>query len=73
MFGKSILENIVMGNEGISREDVIKSCEIANANQFITKLENSYDEVLFQRGKNLSGGQRQRITIARAIAKNHKY
>lgn len=69
VFGKSILENIVMGNEGISREDVIKSCEIANANQFITKLENSYDEVLFQRGKNLSGGQRQRITIARAIAK----
>lgn len=69
VFGKSILENIIMGNKDISREDVINSCEIANANQFITKLENSYDEVLFQRGKNLSGGQRQRITIARAIAK----
>lgn len=69
VFGKSVLENIVMGNKDVSREDVIKSCEIANANQFITKLENSYDEVLFQRGKNLSGGQRQRITIARAIAK----
>ncbi|NMS91813.1 ABC transporter ATP-binding protein [Clostridioides difficile] len=69
VFGKSILENITMGNEDISKKDVINSCELANANQFITKLENSYDEVLFQRGKNLSGGQRQRITIARAIAK----
>ncbi len=69
VFGKSILENVVMGNRDICKEDVIKSCEIANANQFITKLENTYDEVLFQRGKNLSGGQRQRITIARAIAK----
>ncbi|MCC0684532.1 ABC transporter ATP-binding protein [Clostridioides sp. ZZV14-6345] len=69
VFGKSVLENIVMGNKDVSREDVIKSCKIANANQFITKFENSYDEVLFQRGKNLSGGQRQRITIARAIAK----
>ncbi|HBG4838088.1 TPA: ABC transporter ATP-binding protein [Clostridioides difficile] len=69
VFGKSILENVVMGNRDICKEDVVKSCEIANANQFITKLENTYDEVLFQRGKNLSGGQRQRITIARAIAK----
>ncbi|MCC0650302.1 ABC transporter ATP-binding protein, partial [Clostridioides sp. ZZV15-6598] len=69
VFGKSISENIIMGNKDISKEDVVKACEIANANQFITKLENSYDEVLFQRGKNLSGGQRQRVTIARAIAK----
>ena len=69
VFGKSILENVVMGNRDICKEDVVKSCEIANANQFITKLENTYDEVLFQRGKNLSGGQRQRITIARSIAK----
>ncbi|MCC0673372.1 ABC transporter ATP-binding protein [Clostridioides sp. ES-S-0145-01] len=69
VFGKSISENIIMGSKDISKEDVVKACEIANANQFITKLENSYDEVLFQRGKNLSGGQRQRVTIARAIAK----
>ncbi len=40
-----------MGNRDICKEDVVKSCEIANANQFITKLENTYDEVLFQRGK----------------------
>lgn len=72
LLGKSIIENITMGNENISKEKVIKSCKIAQAHEFIEKLENSYDQILSQGGKNLSGGQNQRLTIARAIAKEPK-
>lgn len=72
LFGKTVVENITMGNKEITIEDVEKSCIISDAHEFVQKLDNSYLEVLSQGGKNLSGGQKQRLTIARAIVKKPK-
>jgi ATP-binding cassette subfamily B protein/subfamily B ATP-binding cassette protein MsbA len=48
-------------------EQVIRAAQLANADEFITKLTDGYDSVIGERGVKLSGGQRQRLTIARAI------
>lgn len=72
LFGKSIIENINLGNENISIEDVVEACKIADAHDFISNLENNYNEIISQGGKSLSGGQRQRLTIARALVKKPK-
>ena len=70
LFEGTIYENIALAKEGISREDVIKSCKKANVHDFITSLENGYDTNVGMLGGKLSGGERQRITIARAMIKN---
>jgi subfamily B ATP-binding cassette protein MsbA len=49
---------------------VINAAEIANAHEFILKLENGYQTEIGERGSKLSGGERQRISIARAVLKN---
>ena len=56
--------------DNVSREAVIEAAKIANAHEFITKLEKGYDTIIGDRGMNLSGGQRQRLSIARAVLKN---
>ena len=65
----SIAENVALGvpPEKIDREKVLQCLRIAQAEKFISKLENGIDTHLGERGKNLSGGQRQRIGIARAL------
>ncbi|MGL5019478.1 MAG: ABC transporter ATP-binding protein [Luteolibacter sp.] len=67
LFGGSILENIEYGHPGASREDILRSAEMANAHDFISQLPEGYDTLVGPRGTKLSGGQRQRIAIARAI------
>ncbi|HID37706.1 MAG TPA: ATP-binding cassette domain-containing protein, partial [Ghiorsea sp.] len=49
---------------------VIEIAKIANAHEFIEKLENGYDTLVGERGVILSGGQRQRLSLARALLKN---
>ncbi|HSH67537.1 MAG TPA: ATP-binding cassette domain-containing protein, partial [Bacteroidia bacterium] len=49
---------------------VIEAAKIANAHEFIMRLENGYEAYIGDRGMNLSGGQRQRLSIARAVLKN---
>lgn len=70
LFNDSIFNNIAFGMEEASEYDVIKAAKIANAHDFIIKMEEGYQTNIGERGTKLSGGQRQRISIARAVMKN---
>ena len=70
LFTGTIKENLLWGNEGASNEEIIRAAKIAQAHEFISKLEKGYDTRVTRNGENFSGGQRQRLTIARAIVKN---
>lgn len=67
LFGGTIRDNITLGLDGVSDEDVIAAAKTAHAHQFITKLADGYSTTLGERGAQLSGGQKQRIAIARAV------
>lgn len=64
----TVKENIVMGRENISDEDMVEAAETAQAHEFISKLSEGYETVIERSGSNLSGGQKQRLSIARAVA-----
>jgi ATP-binding cassette, subfamily B, bacterial len=70
MFASSVHDNIAFGSPGASRETVRAAAVAAQADEFISRLENGYDTMVGERGITLSGGQRQRIAIARAILKD---
>jgi len=70
LFNDTVFNNIAFGIENVTQEQVEEAAKIANAHEFITKLENSYKTNIGDRGGKLSGGQRQRISIARAVLKN---
>jgi subfamily B ATP-binding cassette protein MsbA len=70
LFNDSIFNNIAFGNVNATREQVQEAARIANAHDFIMKLEKGYDATIGDRGGKLSGGERQRLTIARAVLKN---
>ena len=70
IFAASIHDNIAFGTPGASREAVRAAAEAAQADEFISKLDQGYDTLAGERGITLSGGQRQRIAIARAILKD---
>ncbi len=71
LFNDSVFNNIALGIEDkVSEEDVIAAAKIANAHEFISRMENGYQSIVGDRGQLLSGGQRQRISIARAVLKN---
>jgi ATP-binding cassette, subfamily B, bacterial len=70
LFHGSVRENIAYGSLDADLESVIAAAKIAEADEFITQLPDSYDTIVGERGQKLSGGQRQRIAIARAILKN---
>ena len=70
LFNDSVLHNIAYGHANIDREKVIEIAKIANAHEFIEKLEDGYDTLVGERGVILSGGQRQRLSLARALLKN---
>jgi len=67
LFSRSVRDNIAFGDPGIDQEQVTEAARIAQAEEFIQELENSYDEVIGERGVTLSGGQRQRLALARAF------
>ena len=69
LFGKSIRENIRMGNPAATDEEVETAAKAAHCHEFIMQLEQGYDTMAGDAGDRLSGGERQRITIARAMLK----
>ena len=73
IFNGSVNENIAYGENGkevINEEKIKEAIEVAQAKEFVEKMENGYETDLAAGGTNISGGQKQRISIARAIARN---
>lgn len=70
LFHMSIRENIRLGKENATDEEVEQAAKRAEIHRFIKSLPQGYDTVVGERGDTLSGGQRQRIAIARAIVRN---
>lgn len=72
LFSGTILENLRWGDKEATREDCVHACELACADEFISKMKDGYDTYIEQGGSNVSGGQKQRICIARALLKKPK-
>ncbi len=70
LFNDTVFNNIAFGIDDASEAAVINAAKVANAHEFIEKMEYGYQTNIGDRGSKLSGGQRQRITIARAVLKN---
>jgi subfamily B ATP-binding cassette protein MsbA len=70
LFNDTVYNNIVFGWPNATKEQVIEAARIANALDFIEKLEHGFQTNIGDRGMRLSGGERQRLTIARAILRN---
>jgi ATP-binding cassette subfamily B protein len=70
LFNMSIRENIRLGKEGASDEEVVQAARKAEIHRYIMSLPQKYDTPVGERGDTLSGGQRQRVAIARAIIRN---
>jgi len=67
LFSGTVMDNIRYGRLDASDEEVVAAAQLANADQFITRLPEGYQAQLGERGHNLSQGQRQLIAIARAV------
>lgn len=67
LFAGTLRENMQLGKQNATDEEIFKALEVAQAKEFVDKYEEKLDKKIEQKGKNLSGGQRQRLTIARAI------
>ncbi len=70
LFNQSVMENIRIGRQGASDEEVKKAAELANCRDFIDRLPDGFDTVIGENGAELSGGERQRLSIARAFLKD---
>lgn len=70
LFTGTIKENILMGNENATEEQIEKVVAMAHLDEFAHTLENGLDTFVGERGTTLSGGQRQRVAIARAMLKD---
>jgi ATP-binding cassette subfamily B protein len=70
LFNMSIRENIRLGKEGATDDEVEQAARKAEIHRYIMSLPQKYDTSVGERGDTLSGGQRQRIAIARAIVRN---
>lgn len=70
LFNDTVYNNIAFGMENVTEEKVIEAAKIANAHEFIIKMQDGYQTNIGDRGSKMSGGQRQRMSIARAVLKN---
>ena len=70
LFATTIRENIRLGREGATDEEIVAAAKAANAHDFIMEMPGGYDAEVGERGGTLSGGQRQRIAIARALLRD---
>jgi subfamily B ATP-binding cassette protein MsbA len=70
LFNDTIGNNIALGFQDATEEQIIEAARIANAHEFIIRKEDGYASNIGDRGSKLSGGEKQRLTIARAVLKN---
>ncbi len=66
-WSRTIIENFRLGSPHLTFDQIVKACQIADADDFISRLPEKYQTVLGEFGSNISGGQRQRLALARAI------
>lgn len=66
----TLRENMTLGRDDITDEQIYKALEIAQAKEFTDNLDGGLDAKILQGGKNFSGGQKQRLSIARAVAQS---
>ncbi len=70
LFNNTVLENIRIGRQGATDEDVLAAAREAQCDEFVQKLPDGYRTMIGENGSALSGGERQRISIARALLKD---
>ncbi|MCH1454462.1 MAG: ABC transporter ATP-binding protein/permease [Flavobacteriaceae bacterium] len=70
LFNDSVKNNIALGNPQATQKEIEEAAKVANASEFIKKLDQGYDTLIGEGGNKLSGGQKQRLSIARAILKD---
>ncbi|MEH6747152.1 MAG: ABC transporter ATP-binding protein [Maribacter arcticus] len=70
LFNDTVKNNIGLGKENATEEEIIEAAKIANAHDFIVSLPKGYQTNIGDSGNKLSGGQKQRLSIARAVLKN---
>lgn len=68
LFTGSVRDNIAFGANDITDEEVVAAAKVAEADEFVSAMEDGYNSHISQGGKNVSGGQKQRLSIARAVA-----
>ncbi|TRV42946.1 MAG: peptidase domain-containing ABC transporter [Microcystis panniformis Mp_MB_F_20051200_S9] len=66
-WSRSIIDNFRLGRPHVTLEEIVRACQLAKIDDFISGLPDQYHTVLGEFGANISGGQRQRLAIARAI------
>ncbi|PTQ85783.1 ATP-binding cassette subfamily B protein [Trichococcus patagoniensis] len=69
LFSGDIASNVLYGKDDASTEDIMKALEVAQAEGFISAMEDGIETAIAQGGGNVSGGQKQRLAIARALVK----
>jgi ABC-type multidrug transport system, ATPase and permease components len=69
VFSGTINENIRMGKQDATQEEIIHACKVAQADEFVEALQGKYETPIAQGGTNLSGGQKQRLSIARGVVR----
>ncbi|MBL8010310.1 MAG: ABC transporter ATP-binding protein [Flavobacteriales bacterium] len=70
LFNDTVANNIAFGQPGVATADIERAARIANAHDFILRLDDGYQTGIGDMGNRLSGGQKQRLAIARAVLKN---
>ena len=70
LFNDTIYNNIKIGKENATQEEIIAAAKLAQCDEFIRRLPQGYNTVIGENGKTLSGGERQRLSIARAFLKD---
>ena len=70
LFNDTVANNLRIGKQDATDEELIAASKVANAHEFISQMEDGYESSIGESGNKLSGGQKQRLSIARAVLKN---
>lgn len=73
LFSDTILNNIVLDDERVDKENLVRCCQIAQIKSDIDSMPKGFDTLIGETGRGLSGGQRQRLLIARALYRNPRF
>ncbi len=73
IFSDTIKNNIMLDDEHVDEEQLVKCCQIAQIKSEIDQMPRGFDTEIGEQGRGLSGGQKQRLLIARALYRNPKY